>query len=150
MVHCGSALQFLCASLLNKFQKGHQPLIEVVAKQQAVGSFSNNSLISCSIIKNAISSIVIGLKNCYFPQFTCQVVMRQFLIEQFVIRQFKLFKKPITVKVAVYINQSHSQLIVVNFRGTSNKLCRLCQSLYVNCPFLSSLGYSPLLGNCDF
>ena len=55
------------------------------------------------IIKITISSIVIGLKNSYFPLIHLPVVIGQFIIGLLVIGQFN---KPITFKVVVLINQS--------------------------------------------
>ena len=54
--------------------------------------------------KNSIFSNVIGLRNSYFPtnSLSKYVVMEQFVIGQFI--------KPITFKVVVEINQSHSKL----------------------------------------
>ena len=51
---------------------------------------SNKNIIT---IKITIFSIAIGLKTPIFHEFTCQVVIRQFIIEQ--------FNKPITFKVVI-------------------------------------------------
>ena len=57
--------------------------------------------------KITISSIVTGLKSPLFHLFSCQVVIGQFVIRQFVIGHFN---KPVTFKVVVFMNQSHSKL----------------------------------------
>ena len=58
------------------------------------------------IIKSTISSIVIGLKNSYFPLIHLSSVIGQFVIGHLVIGQFVIgqFNKPITLKVIVKIN----------------------------------------------
>ena len=80
------------------------------------------SLQTLRIIKKfTIFSTVIGLKKSpIFHLFTCQVVIGQFFIRKFVTRQFN---KPITFKVVVLDQTIMFILIVVNFRGTLNKLC---------------------------
>ena len=67
-------------------------------------------MVTFVIIKITISSIVIGLKNSYFPLIHLSSVIGQFVIGHLVIGQFVIgqFNKPITLKVIVKINQSHS------------------------------------------
>ena len=92
------------------------------------------------IIKITISSIAIGLKRILFSTNS-----------QFVNGQIN---KPITFKVVVQINESHSKLQFkstnLHFRVTRNNLFLLCQYFNTNFPFLSELGYSFFLGNCNF
>ena len=96
-------------------------------------------------MKITILSIVIGLKNSYFHLFTCQVVIGQ-------------FNKPITFKVVVCIDQTHSKL---QFKSTNHNLGSnhnrtvysvrlLCQSFNTNFFFLPLLGHSSFLGNFNF
>ena len=58
---------------------------------------AENMIITLTI-QITISSIEIGLKDCYFQLFTCRVVIGKFVIGQFVIGPFN---KPITFKVVV-------------------------------------------------
>ena len=70
-------------------------LLQTISKN---GRKNNHSLISI-VINTEISSIVIGLiTSPIYHLFTCQVVISQFGIEQFVIEQVN---RPITFKIVV-------------------------------------------------
>ena len=114
--------------------------------------------LSLLIIKITISSIVISLKNSYFPlihspscyrtacyrtacyRTVCyQTVCYRTVQQTNHIQSFSL-NQPITTLVSITIETVYKLL----------NLCILCQFFNVNFPVVTSLGYFSFLGNCNF
>ena len=115
---------------------------------QNVNDVTCKCLIPFLIIKITISSIVIGLKNSYFPlihspscyRTACYRTVCYRTVQQTNDIQSCSLNQPIKTLVSITIETVCKLL----------NLCILCQFFNVNFLVVTSLGYFSFLGNCNF